>query len=249
MKYRNSNLKLLRRFIGVTISALCFSIAPAITAQQADQHYHKQENPLLQKTEQTEPTPIAGSFSELASDHVIGDSKAPIRMIIYASVTCPHCAHWFNEIWPDFKTNYVDTGKVRVVFREFITAPANISAIGFQIANCAPQDKYFDAIALQMKEQKSIFKALEAGSGKEKYLEIAKQAGLEDEAAMEKCITNEAGIERINKSMQLAKSAKIKGVPNFIINGKIYEGDSELKPLSQYIDKSIKKGATQLLKR
>ncbi len=191
-------------------------------------------------------TTIAGSYTELASDHAIGKKHAPVSMIIYASVTCPHCAYWFNEIWPDFKKNYVNTGKVRVVFREFPTVPANIAAIGFQIANCAPKDEYFKMIELQMREQENIFTELEAGRGKEKYLQIAKIAGLENEAEMEKCITNEEGVKRINKAMELANSAGIHSVPNFIINGQVYKGNTELKPLAAYIDGLVSAKSTPI---
>ncbi len=186
--------------------------------------------------------PVEGTYTELPNDHATGTLMAPVTMIIYASVMCPHCASWFNSIWPDFKKAYIKTGKVRVVFREFPTAPTNIAAIGFQIAHCAPQDKYMDMIELQFAEQDNIFEELKAGRGKEKYLEIAKQAGLDTEAEMSACLADQKGIAHINQSIKLAMSAGINSVPHFIINEEIYEGDPNLLPLGKYIDGLIAGG-------
>ena len=192
------------------------------------------------------PEILDGTYSEVEGDHVIGATTAPVTMIIYASVTCPHCASWFSSVWPDVKKNFVEKNKLRVVFREFPTAPANIAVIGFQIANCAPEDQYFSMIEHQMQEQDSIFTSLKAGTGKETYLGIAKGAGLKDEDAMNSCIQSETGLDRINKSMTLANSAKINSVPSFIINGEIYKEGSNYLPLSKHLDKLIARGFTPM---
>ena len=209
--------------------------------------------PKSDKVEKIETTKVPkkileGTFSELDSDHTLGSPTAPATMIIYASVTCPHCASWFNSVWPDIKKNYVDKNKLRVVFREFPTAPANIAVIGFQIANCAPEEQFFPLIEHQMKEQDNIFTSLKAGTGKETYLGIAKMAGLENEDAMNTCISSEKGIERINNSMKLADSADIHSVPHFIINGDIYAGGQDYLPLTKHLDETIKRGYSPFFK-
>jgi len=190
---------------------------------------------------------LEGAFAEIDGDHVLGASTAPISMIIYASITCPHCASWFNSIWPDVKKNYVQTGKLRVVFREFPTAPSNIAVIGFQIANCAPKDKYFELIEYQLKEQDNIFKSLKAGTGKETYLAIAKKAGLPDEASMTTCVNSQSGYDRLNKSMSLAGAANINSVPSFIINGEKFAGNPNYIPLAKRLDSLITQGFSPLL--
>ncbi len=181
-----------------------------------------------------------GTYSEIKGDHVLGSPAAPISMIIYASVTCPHCASWFNSIWPGIKKTYVATNKLRVVFREFPTNPApNIAVIGFQIANCAPEDQYFKMIEHQMTERDNIFVALEAGKGKEKYLEISKKAGLPDEAAMNACLQEQEGLDQIYYSVSLAQKANISSAPSFIINGEIYKQGSNYLPLSKHLNKLL----------
>ncbi len=235
----------------LAVSILCASILGAGTfaaAQSSHNHDHDHANAAQTDTSQP-PLPTEGVYSELDTDHVIGAPMAPTTMIIYASVTCPHCASWFNSIWPDIKKNYVDKSELRVVLREFPTAPANIAVIGFQIANCAPEDQYFEILEHQFAEQDNIFAALEANTAKEKYLEIAKKAGLADEAAMDACLSNSAGIERINTSMLLSRAAGIKSVPSLIIDGQVYKGGLEYLPLSKHLDSLSKRGYSAIPKQ
>jgi len=234
------------KMLNTTLFALlCMSWGNSALAQSThiDDHDHSKH------AEQSPKAPdMVGAFAQIDGDHVLGSEIAPISMIIYASVTCPHCATWFNSIWPDVKKNYIDTNKLRVVFREFPTQPGNIAVIGFQIANCAPEDQYFSMIEHQMKEQDNIFASLEAGTGKETYLAIAKKAGLADEAAMNTCIQSQAGYDRINKSMSLAGAAGINSVPNFIINGKIYKGSQDYLPFANFLDDALKRGYSPMIK-
>lgn len=227
------------------IAGFAFSISPAMAqstpipkAGGHEGHDH---------SEPAEPTEILeGTFTELEGDHVIGSAKAPSTMIIYASVTCPHCAHWFETAWPDIKKNYVENDKLRVIFREFPTAPAQLAFAGFLIANCAPEDQYFASIEHQMAEQARLIKSAQDGFGKEAYLEVAQKAGLADEAAMDACLANEAEIARIQKSMALAQSGKVQSVPNFIIDGALYNGKPELVPLKAHLDRLAEGGSTPL---
>ena len=189
---------------------------------------------------------LEGTFTELEDDHVIGSEKAASSMIIYASVTCPHCAHWFDTVWPDIKKNYVETDKLRVIFREFPTQPAQLAFAGFLIANCAPEDQYFEMIEYQMAEQARLIKSAQDGFGKEAYLEVAQKADLADESAMNACLADTDKIDRIQNSVALAQSGRIQSVPNFIIDGTLYNGKSELIPLSAHLDQLAEGGATPL---
>lgn len=164
-------------------------------------------------------------------------------MIIYASVTC---AHWFETVWPNVKKNYIEKDKLRVIFREFPTQPAQLAFAGFLIANCSPDDQYFGSIEYQMAEQARLMKSAQDGFGKEAYLEVAQKAGLADEAAMNACLADKVEIARIQKSMALAKSGKIQSVPNFIIDGTLYDGKYELVPLTAHLDKLSEGRATPL---
>src|SRR5580698_2861663 len=76
-------------------------------------------------------------------DMSLGNPKAKIQVIEYASMACPHCGHFNETIFPTLKSKYIDTGKVRYTLKEMITQPETVAVAGFLIARCAGPDKYF----------------------------------------------------------------------------------------------------------
>src|SRR5665213_2186956 len=76
----------------------------------------------------------------------MGDPRAKVTVVEYASASCPHCARFNNDVFPAFKAKYIDTGKVRYVLREFLTEPVQVAAAGFLLARCAGKGKYFGAL-------------------------------------------------------------------------------------------------------
>jgi protein-disulfide isomerase len=92
-------------------------------------------------------------------DKVLGADNAPVTIVEYASVTCPHCATFHQQTYPTLKSKYIDTGKVRLIFREFPTQPAPVAIAGFMLARCAG-DRYYpmlDAIFDQQKTTPTFF--------------------------------------------------------------------------------------------
>ena len=86
-------------------------------------------------------------------DKILGDENAPVTIVEYASMTCGHCANFHTRTWPDLKKDYIDTGKVRFIFREFPLDP--VASAAFMLARCAPQDKYFEIIDVMFEQQRS----------------------------------------------------------------------------------------------
>src|SRR6202044_1168049 len=85
-------------------------------------------------------------------DVMLGSDKAPVTIIEYASMTCPHCAHFSENTFPELKKRYIDTGKVRFIFREF---PLDaLAAAGFMLARCAGNDKFMPVIETLFAQQK-----------------------------------------------------------------------------------------------
>lgn len=156
---------------------------------------------------------------------------AKVTVIEYASVTCSGCAAWNKQVWPQFKAKYVDTGKVRYVFREFPTPPQDVAVAGFLIARCAGEDKYFHVID-------QIMRALpELHSGtppRDILLRTARDAGL-SEARFQTCISDPAGVAAMEKRIKAAQDAGVTGTPTFMVNGQVV-GDRSLESLSQSID-------------
>ena len=188
------------------------------------------------------------ALTEAPDDHVLGSEDAALTLIIWASVTCPHCANWFTKEWPTVKLELVETGKLRVVFREFPTAPSNLSMAGFQLAECAPTEDYFSIIEYQMENQADIFKAAQEGRGAEAYGKVAELAGMTTNEAMTSCLRNPDIASHIIDNVSRADLAEIKGVPAFLINGQTYTGNSDAKSLISLIDEMEEKGISALPK-
>ena len=155
-----------------------------------------------------------------SEDMTLGSATAKVTMIEYASVSCPHCARWNNEVFPDFKKKYIDTGRVHYVLREALTGDPSIAAAGFLTARCAGKDKYFqvvDAIYHALPEMET------GGQPKPILLRIAQSAGL-SETQFNACITNEKALTALQARWnKYVTDDKINGTPTFNINGKVYD--------------------------
>lgn len=174
-------------------------------------------------------------FAEAPDDHVIGSETAAQTIIIYASVTCPHCGDWFSEEWDAVKTGLVDTNLARIVFRELPTAPQQMSVTGFLLAECAPREHYFDIILYQMKNQDAIYDAAREGTVRTEYQKIAKMAGMEDDDAITACLRNPDMMAHIQASADRLRASGARGVPAFFINGERYDGETDAKTMVDLI--------------
>ena len=166
------------------------------------------------------------SAAPAAGDMILGSATAPVTLIEYASTTCPHCAHFHETVFEGIKTKYIDTGKVKFIFREFPTAPEAIAVAEFQIARCAGKDKYFPLLATFFKEQRNIMEAAQSPTGaKPPLLAIARQAGL-SEQQFETCIADPKAQQAILDTAKAgAEQFKISGTPTLILEGEALPGD------------------------
>jgi protein-disulfide isomerase len=179
-----------------------------------------------------------GSASASPDDMVIGSADAPVTLIEYASTTCPHCAEFHHEVWPQLKANYIDPGRVRFIFREYPTDPAAVAVAGFQLARCnnATAEQYYTRIAVLFEQQRAIFATGSMAGVRDKFVEIGGAAGLSEEQVMQ-CINDPAGAERVRRTVDDGnRQFQITGTPTLIINGEkisdrsayTYEGLSRL---------------------
>jgi protein-disulfide isomerase len=168
---------------------------------------------------------------------VIGADNAPVTMIEYASMTCGHCAAFHKETFPKLKTQYIDTGKVRFIFREFPLDP--LAAGGFMLARCAGndnKDRYFALVDTLFHQQKDwvVQKPLPPLQG------IAKQAGL-SEQAFEQCLANQQVLDGIEQVRQrAADKLGVNSTPTFFINGKIQRGALTMEQIEKEIQPYLK---------
>jgi protein-disulfide isomerase len=175
----------------------------------------------------------AGNGAATADDMTMGNPAAKVTMIEYASVACPHCARFATEVFPQFKTKYIDSGKVRYVSREALTGDPAIAAAGFLTARCAGKDKYFQVVDAIYRAQSDIYAS---GDPHAALLNIARSAGLSD-AQFDACIKDEAALNALNARWEkYVKDDNITGTPTFVINGKVYDkGEMSIDQLDQAI--------------
>jgi protein-disulfide isomerase len=165
------------------------------------------------------------------TEYRMGNPKAKVTLVEYASDTCPHCARFAAETFPAFKAKYVDTGKVLYIFREFPTDPVQVSAAGFVIARCAGYSKYFDVVT-------TLFQSQKLGTAREFLLAGAKAGGL-SEAQVQACLDDPtAGPDLEARVDNAIKVEKIDSTPTLIVNGKKLDNSTEktLKDLDAAIE-------------
>jgi protein-disulfide isomerase len=148
-------------------------------------------------------------------EYVMGNPKAKVTLVEYASASCPHCARFDVSEFPGLKAKYIDTGKVRYVFREFLTPPEELAAFGFMLARCAGEAKYWTVVDQFFHDQTEIYTTHDV---KGVVLRIAKSVGL-TEPQVEACIDSKPALDALNARMQAALDAKINSTPTLLING------------------------------
>jgi len=151
-------------------------------------------------------------------DQILGAADAPITIIEYASMTCPHCAHFHETTFPEMKKKYIDTGKIRFIFREFPLDP--LAAAGSMLARCAGKDKFFPMIEALFSQQKDwvVQKPLQP------MLAIAKQAGFTQQT-FDECLANQKMLDGIEETRtRAAQKFGVNSTPTFFINGKLFKG-------------------------
>ena len=175
---------------------------------------------------------------EALPDMIMGDAKAPVTIIEYASMTCPHCAHFQETTFPELKKRYIDTGKVRYIFREFPLD--NLAAAAFMLARCAGEldsAKYYAMIDTMFAQQQTwaVEKPIPP------LMAIAKQAGF-TEKSFDECLANQkllTGIEDVRQ--RGIKEFQVDSTPTFFINGKRTVGAVTIDDMAKIIDPLVAK--------
>lgn len=163
-------------------------------------------------------------------EKVLGNADAPVTIVEYASMTCGHCANFHNDTLPAIKEKYIDTGKARLIFREFPFDPR--AEAGFMLARCA-DDKYFAMVDVLFKQQRSW---ATVDNAREALLQIARLAGFSQES-FEACLTNQQLLDDVRAvRTRGANDFGIDATPTFFINGNKYSGALKVAEMSAIID-------------
>ena len=179
-------------------------------------------------------TAIAGPAAKKPADDAfsMGNPKARIVLEEYASLSCVHCAHLNNEVFPAFKKKYIDTGKVRYTLREFLTPPENVAGVGFITARCAGPKAYFAVVDDFFHRQATIYETHDLAKP---LLALGAKFGL-TEAAIDKCLENPAASAALSTRVQAGIDRGVNSTPSFYINGvKAPDGTASLADLDKLI--------------
>jgi protein-disulfide isomerase len=167
-------------------------------------------------------------------DQVQGAENAPVTIVEYASMTCPHCSHFHETTYPEMKKKYIDTGKVRFIFREFPLDP--LAAAAAMLARCAGKDKYFPLIDAFFSQQKDwvVQKPLQP------MFNIAKQAGFTQQS-FDECLANQQMLNGLEETRtRAAQKFNVNSTPTFFINGKIFRGALTVEELDKQVAPYLK---------
>lgn len=147
----------------------------------------------------------------------VGDPNAPVTIIEYAMFTCPHCASFHAEVYPRLKAEFIDTGKVRLIFREVYFNRASLWAA--MVARCAPSERYFGLVDLLFEKQNDWLDGSDPQQLVENLYGIGRQAGLSDDE-MDACMQDQAFAEALVAEYQKNATADgVESTPSFIIDG------------------------------
>lgn len=170
-------------------------------------------------------------YAPVPDEMSLGNPRAPVTVVEYASLGCPHCAVWARDVFPAFKKTYIDTGKVRFVLKEMLFGNSTLAAAGFMTARCAGPAKYFQVVDAIFDQQAQI----EEG-GVKAMLKVAQAAGLTEDQ-FKACLQNQAALDTLQtRTDRYVSDDKITGTPTFVIGKQKLEGDQTMAQLATAID-------------
>lgn len=177
------------------------------------------------------PLVLGESSAAEPQEQALGAPGAPVTIIEYSSLTCPHCAHFHTDILPALKERYIVPGKVRMIYRDFPLDQNALAAAA--LAHCAGTERYFSFLDVLFQTQSTWARAADPIAA---LKQLGKLGGLDD-AQMDACLADQElsdGILRIRLEGQNAH--EISSTPSFIIDGKTYPGARDIDEFSALID-------------
>ena len=165
----------------------------------------------------------------------LGPEDAKVVIVEYASMTCGHCANFHKKTFGKIKEKYIDTNKIRFVFREFPLD--NVASAAFMLARCAPKDKYFDVIDLMFAEQSTwAF----TNNPLQSMMDFSKQIGF-TQASFEACLTNQKLLDGVRWVAERgSKKFGVSATPTLFMNGKKLSGGAlDFNQLSEMLDAEL----------
>jgi len=173
---------------------------------------------------------------KMTAERTLGNKDAAVTLVEYASLTCPHCASFHNGPWQTLKKEYVETGKIKFIYRDFPLDRVALAAS--MIARCAPEDRYFGIIELMFKTQDSW---RQSGNPQAALTNIGRLAGMSNET-IQACLQNQAVFDAVMKQRNAGdQQFNVEATPTFLVNGEKVEAQRTLQDYRNVLDQALAK--------
>jgi protein-disulfide isomerase len=180
-----------------------------------------------------EPAPVTSAPGTAYKEFIEGNPDATVTVVEYASLTCIHCVRFYLNGYPKLKKDYIDTGKIRFVFRDFPTAPRNTAFAAAMVARCAPAGRGKSIIGMIFKNHDDFI--ADPNKTIRGYAQLAGMSGEEVDA----CLKNKSVFDEIEQVATTAVNIyKVRSTPTFFVNDQIVEGEP-WEPLKAAIDDAL----------
>jgi protein-disulfide isomerase len=177
------------------------------------------------------PLALVETSAAEPSEQAMGDPDAPVTLIEYASLTCPHCAQFHIEVLPDLKERYISAGKVRLIYRDFPLDQQALTAAA--LAHCAGPDRYFGFLDVLFETQSSWARADDYLGALKK---LGKLGGMSDEQ-IDQCLADQELMDGIMQTrLDGQNEHQVSSTPTLVVNGEVYPGSRSIEALSEVID-------------
>lgn len=171
-----------------------------------------------------------------AGERILGRADAPVTVIEYSSFVCPHCARWHLDVLPAFKARYIDSGQVRLVYRDLPTDPVGLSGPAAGVGRCAAPDRFFDVAQAFMQGQDALRASGDAAAWFGPAIEASGRS-VEDLSA---CLNRPELMSALQAEMTAAAQAGVMGTPSFFVEGRMV-ADGQMATLAAAIDPLLAK--------
>lgn len=173
-------------------------------------------------------------IEQILSERVLGKADAPVTMIEYAALTCSHCAAFHNGPYNDIKKEYIETGKVKLIVRDFPLN--NLGLAAAMMARCLPPDRYFGTMELLFRGQQSWTRDPNPAGA---LAGVGRLAGM-SQATFEACLQNRDVVQGIRKMRDEGQAKfKVQSTPTFVINGTVHAGGRPIEEFRNILDAAL----------
>lgn len=180
-----------------------------------------------------EPLPTEAALA----DRVLGNADAKVTIIEYASLTCPHCANFHKDTLPQVEKDWIETGKARLIYRDFPTSPTGPSFAASMIARCAPEASYFTFLGAFFRSQATWATSADPVGA---LTQIAQLGGM-SRGDVDACLKNADLLDGIReRALDGQTEYKIDSTPSFVINGKVVGGEMRYEDFAKLLEEASK---------